>query len=183
PKLAQYGRRLTNSRWLGKVLRADRRAAPHQAGVLAHRDFSDRDQLEWLVGTAAEHAADYRQLEASGLFDETAYRAAARFDASVNAAEHYLTIGWREGIEPGPRFEGAFLQPYFSSAGFSGPPAITYLTLRAAEWPVYATRAEAEAVAVLIRASDLFDAAGYAACAGNIGALDPALHYVIVGEP
>jgi glycosyltransferase involved in cell wall biosynthesis len=87
-----------------------------------------------------------------------------------------------DGIIPGPRLEGAFLQPYFSSAGFSGPPAITYLTLRDAGWPVYATRAEAEEIAETIRADNLFDAAGYTARAGNIGTLDPALHYVIVGE-
>src|SRR5262249_44325099 len=53
--------------------------------------------------------------------------------------------------------------------------------LRQYEWPVYATRAEAEAVAQIIRADDLFDEAAYAA-AMDLGELDPVLHYVIVGE-
>ncbi|MBV8752193.1 MAG: glycosyltransferase [Hyphomicrobiales bacterium] len=85
-------------------------------------------------------------------------------------------------VQPSAPVEGAFLQPFFSSAGFSGPPAITYLTLREAGWAVYATQAEAEEIAGPIRASDLFDAAGYTKRAGNLGALDPALHYVLVGE-
>jgi glycosyltransferase involved in cell wall biosynthesis len=182
PKLAKYGRRLAASLRGRKALRADPRAALPAAAARAGHDSADRDELERLVATARERAGDYRRLEASGLFDEARYRAAAKLDPAVNAAEHYLSIGWRQGTEIGPRFEAAFLQPYFASAGFSGPAAITYLTLRDAGWPVYATRAEAEATAGLIRTSDLFDAAGYRARAGNVGELDPALHYVIVGE-
>ena len=129
-----------------------------------------------------DREADGKLLEESGLFDADAYRAAAGIDAATNAAEHYLAVGWRQKIEPGPDFEGRFLDLYFRSAGFDGPPAMTYIRLRAAGWPVYATRAQAEPVAALIRASNLFDAAGYAARHGSIGELDPALHYVIVGE-
>ena len=139
---------------------------------LAHRRQSVREDRE----------ADGKLLEESGLFDADAYRAAAGIDAATNAAEHYLAVGWRQKIEPGPDFEGRFLDLYFRSAGFDGPPAMTYIRLRAAGWPVYATRAQAEPVAALIRASNLFDAAGYAARHGSIGELDPALHYVIVGE-
>jgi len=182
PKLAKYGRRLANSLWLRKAFRARRRAAPRQVSERIHGGSPGRDQLGRLIETAEARATDGRLLEPSGLLDEANYRAAAKLDPTVNAAEHYLKVGWRQGLEPGPRFEGAFLHPYFASAGFSGPPAITYLTLRDAGWPVYATRAEAEATAGLIRSSDLFDAASYAARAGNIGELDPALHYVIIGE-
>jgi glycosyltransferase involved in cell wall biosynthesis len=180
PKLAKYGRRLANSLRGRKAFRSDPRAASPAAATRARHDSADRDDVEQLVKTARERAGDWRRLAACGLFDEARYRTAAKLDPTVNAAEHYLSTGWRQGIEIGPQFEGAFLQPYFTSAGFSGPAAITYLTLRDAGWPVYATRAEAEATAGLIRTSDLFDAAGYRA--GNIGELDPALHYVIVGE-
>jgi glycosyltransferase involved in cell wall biosynthesis len=99
-----------------------------------------------------------------------------------SAAENCLAAGGPQGIGPAPRFEGAFLARYYRSAGFVDPPAMTFLKLRARDWPVYATRAEAEAVAAPIRASGLFDAAGYRAAAGNLGKLDPILHYVIVGE-
>jgi glycosyltransferase involved in cell wall biosynthesis len=182
PKLAKFGRRLANSLWLRKPFRTAGRAAPRQVSDRIYGGLPDRDQLERLIKAAERRATDGRFLAPSGLLDEASYRAAAKLDPTVNAAEHYLTIGWRQGLEPGPRFEGAFLQPYFASAGFSGPAAITYLTLRDAGWPVYATRAEAEATAGLIRTSDLFDAAHYRARAANIGELDPALHYVIVGE-
>src|SRR5262249_50940092 len=113
--------------------------------------------------------------------DEDTYRAAAGIDTTVSVAEHYLTLGWRQGIQPGPQFEGGFLAPYYHSIGLTGPPALTYLKLRQYEWPVYATRAEAEAVAQISRADDLFDEAAYAA-AMDLGELDPVLHYVIVGE-
>ena len=183
PTLTKYGRRLANSLRLGKAYPPRRRAAQPQAGERVHPDLPDRDEIERLVGIAHDRAGDSQRLDASGLFDERWYRTAAKLPPTVNAAQHYLTVGWRQGIEPGPSFEGAFLQPYFSSAGFSGPPAITYQTLRDAGWPVYPTRAEAEESAGPIRASNLFDANGYKARAQNVGTLDPALHYVIIGEP
>jgi glycosyltransferase involved in cell wall biosynthesis len=182
PKITKYGRRLADALWLRKLFRTDRRAEVDQVSHRVQADLADRDDIERLVRTAQQRAADCRLLEGSGLFDQASYRAAAKLAPTVNAAEHYLTVGWQQGIEPGPRFEGGFLQPYFSSAGFVGPPAITYLTLRDAGWPVYATRAQAEEVACPIRASDLFDASGYRARLGDIGELDPALHYVILGE-
>jgi glycosyltransferase involved in cell wall biosynthesis len=83
---------------------------------------------------------------------------------------------------PAPEFEDSFLLPYYRSAGFSGPAATTYADLRARGWPVYPTRAAAERVAAVIRDSELFDAAGYAKRVGNLGDVDPALHYVMVGE-
>src|SRR6266540_4714710 len=125
---------------------------------------------------------DCELLQGSGLFDACSYRAATGIPAEVNAAEHYLLVGWRNGVEPGPDFEGGFLYPYFRSVGFNAPAAITYFMLREAGWPVYATRAQAESVSALIRANRLFDADGYAAQLGYADQLDPALHYVIVGE-
>jgi glycosyltransferase involved in cell wall biosynthesis len=185
PKLARYGRRLMNSIWFRGAVRREAGAA------LARRErgWNGGPDLEWLrsrfgspESTAEELAANRRLLEASGLIDEQAYRAVAGIDAKLNAAEHYLTVGWREGIEPGPRFEGAFLAPYYRSIGFAGPPAITYLRLREHNWPVYATRDQADSVARLIRPSGWFDETSYAAAVGDLAGLDPLLHYVIVGE-
>src|SRR5262249_744048 len=123
-----------------------------------------------------------RLLEASGLIDEGAYHAAAGIDATMSVSEHYLTFGWRQGIELGPQFEGGFLARYYRSIGLNGPPALIYLKLRELGRPAYAPRAEAEAVAQIIRAGDLFDETAYAAAAGGLGELDRVLHYVIVGE-
>jgi len=173
PKLARYGRRLLNSLRLGAAFRP-------QIGT-ARSDWR-KNHVSNSPGPAVPQATNCRLLEASGLIDEQAYRAAAGIGPTVNAAEHYLTVGWREGLEPGPQFDGAFLAPYYRSIGFAGPPAIAYLTLREQGSTVYATRAQAEAVASVLRASDLFDATAYAAAAGGLGELDLALHYVIVGE-
>src|SRR5262245_17091762 len=123
-----------------------------------------------------------RLLEESGLFDVTTYCAAAGLEAGADGARHYLLHGWRANLEPNPNFEGSFLYPYYRSAGLDGPPALTFLMLQAAGWPVYATRAQAQDIARIIGLSALFDAAGYAARAGGLGDLDPALHYVLVGE-
>lgn len=135
------------------------------------RDHSDQDR-----------DADCSLLEASGLLDVAAYSAAAGLEPGANAARHYLLHGWRANLEPNAGFEGAFLYPYYRSAGLDGPPALTFLMLRTAGCPVYATRAQAQATATAIAASPLFDAAGYAARAGGLDALDPAMHYVLVGE-
>src|SRR5262249_35071249 len=179
PKLARYGRQLLHSIWLGGTPRPDGDAALARR----NRGWDPGPKLESLKsrfgGRAEELAA---LLETSGLIDEEAYRAASGIDASVRVAEHYLSEGWRGGIEPGPLFDGEFLAPYYGSIGFAGPPAITYLKLREHGWPVYATRAEAEAVARLIRGDDFFDEPGYAAAVGDLGKLDPVLHYVMVGE-
>jgi ubiquinone/menaquinone biosynthesis C-methylase UbiE/glycosyltransferase involved in cell wall biosynthesis len=127
--------------------------------------------------------ADRRLLQESGLLDAEWYRARSGIDRDDDPVEHYLRHGWQAGIEPNGSFEGRLLYPYFENAGYSAPPAITYLRLRAAGGPVYATLAEAEHWAAAIRSSDLFDAKGYAdRFAGTIAGLDLALHYVIVGE-
>jgi glycosyltransferase involved in cell wall biosynthesis len=125
---------------------------------------------------------DCRLLEDSGLLDVAAYSAAARLEVGTHAARHYLLHGWRASLDPSPKFEGSFLYPYYRSVGLDGPPTLTFLLLRAAGWPVYATRAAAHAAAAVIASSDLFDAVAYASRAGGLDGLDPALHYVLVGE-
>jgi glycosyltransferase involved in cell wall biosynthesis len=134
--------------------------------------YTSRDDIE----------ADCKVLRDSGLFDNNSYRAAARIAPEADAIEHYLIEGWRSGLEPNPGFEGASLHPYYSSVGYAGPPAITHLRLRAAGAPAYATLKDAEAWAAAVRGSELFDTARYAASHDQIYDLDPALHYVIVGE-
>jgi glycosyltransferase involved in cell wall biosynthesis/SAM-dependent methyltransferase len=78
--------------------------------------------------------------------------------------------------------EVEFLGPYFRSAGLLGPPASICARLREAGWPVYDSHESAESVAAVIRTSDLFDGAEYRARLGKLNGLDPALHYVVVGE-
>jgi glycosyltransferase involved in cell wall biosynthesis len=127
-------------------------------------------------------AADGQILEASGLFDLNTYRAAARIGVHEDAIKHYLCEGWSACLEPNTEFEGRWLYPFFQSVGLNDPPALTYLTLRAANWPVFENRAAAERVAAVVAASSLFDAKYYARHVRNIGGLDPVLHYIIVGE-
>jgi glycosyltransferase involved in cell wall biosynthesis len=84
-------------------------------------------------------------------------------------------------LPPGEAVEVAFLEPYYRSAGLSGEPAAIYEELRRDGWPAYPTYAAAEGVAGVLRASGLFDARAYAARLDD-ATLDPALHYVVVGE-
>lgn len=127
-------------------------------------------------------AENYQILKASELFDLKTYRVSAGIGVKEDAIKHYLAKGWSAGLEPNTEFEGHWLYPFFQSAGFSDPPALTFLTLRAANWPVFKNHAAAARVTAVIRASSLFDAEYYASRAGNIGGLDPVLHYIIVGE-
>jgi len=133
-------------------------------------------------GSERDRDLDCRLLEESGLLDASSYRASARLDRDAQAARHYLSDGWRAGLEPSRGFEGSFLYPYYRSAGLEGPPGLTYLMVRAAGWPVYASREQAQETAAVVGSSTLFDAAGYTARAGGLEGLDPALHYVLVGE-
>jgi len=154
----------------------DRQAAKVQRQLdVAERRLNSYDTREDLL-------ADRRLLELSDIFDASAYRAIAGIPLEVDAAEHYLVEGWRRGLEPGPHFESRFLYPYYCSAGFTGPPALTYLMLRTSGPAAYRTRGEADAAASVVRSSGYFDAAGYARGFAGMSGLDPALHYVLVGE-
>jgi glycosyltransferase involved in cell wall biosynthesis len=127
--------------------------------------------------------SDRQILVDAGIFDEIFYRAAVGSDAASDPIRHYLLYGWKQGIGPAPRFEASFLLPYYQAAEFRGPPAVTYALLLAAGWPVYAMRAEAEAVAHVVRSSSLFDTDSYRNRLGSARRhIDPALHYVVVGE-
>jgi glycosyltransferase involved in cell wall biosynthesis len=85
-------------------------------------------------------------------------------------------------IDPELKAQAAWLRPFFVSVGLNDEPAATFLALQAAGYPAYATRSDAERTAQVVRASGLFDEKYYRSNVGDIGDLDPALHYVIVGE-
>jgi glycosyltransferase involved in cell wall biosynthesis len=114
------------------------------------------------------------------ILDQDFYRKRAGLPPTVDAAEHHLSRGWREGLEPNPFFEGAFLSPYYNTVPFDQPPALTWLELESMGGPTPSNRLEAETLASEVRKSDYFDAKWYER---NIPkGLDPALHYVVLGE-
>jgi glycosyltransferase involved in cell wall biosynthesis len=122
-------------------------------------------------------------LSTSGIFDREAYVAMAGEGARYDPIGHYLETGWRLGLEPNPSFPGSLLRPYFVTLGAHEPPAITWLTLRSAGWPLPDNREELDRSAASIRNTGLFDEAFYLAQLSpkNLG-LDPAIHYITVGE-
>jgi hypothetical protein len=132
---------------------------------------------------ARDLEVDMELVTRSGFLHPDWYRAKASILASDEPARHYLVEGWRNGLEPGPRFEGRYLGPYFATIGYDGPPLITYLLLQAHGWAVYATRRDVEVEAALVRSSGFLDEAGYWPKVGvsPLG-LDAAAHYVLVGE-
>lgn len=127
-------------------------------------------------------AAASQILSDSGIFNGHYYARSFGPTSQINPIEHYLLGGWRQGLEPAADFDGSWLYPYFASAGFSEPPALTYAILSAAGSPLFRTQKSAEAAAQIIRSSGMFDVDQYAAQIGNIDDLDPAVHYVTVGE-
>ena len=119
-------------------------------------------------------------LAASGLFDEAHYAAQTGLPRGPGLLQHYLDIGWRWKVEPRPGFEPRFLEPYYAASGLTGPPLLTWIELGARGGRLPATEAEAQWRANHIRGHDAFDAGWYA---GRLPpGLDPALHYVLVGE-
>jgi glycosyltransferase involved in cell wall biosynthesis len=120
-------------------------------------------------------------LAISGLLDDARYRLRAGLSDEVDAAAHYLEHGWLQGLNPCDGFEGEFLYQYYEASGRYGPPALTWLELLGVQGrrpPM--NRAEAEWFANRIRDSQFFDAESYAKRLCN--EIDPALHYVVIGE-
>jgi glycosyltransferase involved in cell wall biosynthesis len=133
--------------------------------------------------TLSDLALQRNLLAASRIFDESSYVDRAGDEARLDPIGHYLEIGWRQGLEPIRSFPGSFLLPYFATLGITESPAVTWLVLRSAGWPVYDSRAEIESAADLVRNSGLFNEAFYRSQLGSLAAgLDPAIHYVVVGE-
>jgi len=122
-------------------------------------------------------------LSESHIFDEPGYVARAGEDARRDPIGHYLDIGWRLGLEPNESFPGTALLPYFAAMGASGPPAITWLVLRSAGWPMPGSRDEIEHLAQQVSNTTLFNDSHYRSQLGpDAKDLDPAIHYVTVGE-
>jgi len=134
---------------------------------------------EALLDTALEREL----LLASGLFDEQEYLSQAGPEAVRDPAGHYLETGWRFGLDPRFSFPGSLLRPYFSSIGKEEPPAITWIMLRSGGWDIPATWEEILHLSALVRQTGLFDDAFYSKQMGSAGEfLNPAIHYVTVGE-
>jgi glycosyltransferase involved in cell wall biosynthesis len=123
---------------------------------------------------------DERYLLESGYFDAAAYRQHAHLSGNEDAANHYLAHGWRLGAEPNASFDSAFLEPYYATVGFEGPPVLHWLDLSAAGFRPPTMRAEAEHLAASVRNSEFFDAVHYSAQLPPH--MDPAVHYAVVGE-
>ncbi|MGB9365910.1 MAG: rhamnan synthesis F family protein [Xanthobacteraceae bacterium] len=83
-------------------------------------------------------------------------------------------------VQRDSRFD--WLGPFFASVGLDGEPEAVFAALSAAGYPVYDTLSAAERVAGTVRESALFDEQFYRLHVPGLGQLDPALHYVIVGE-
>src|SRR6185312_2622016 len=122
-------------------------------------DTSIAAPLGWPLQTDFE--LDRRLIAESGLFDEKTYARQAGLESTQDAIGHYLLKGWQTGLEPNPSFPGALLQPYFATAGFDGPPAITWLMQRAAGWPIPTSWNDIQRQAMRVRATGLFDEAFY----------------------
>jgi glycosyltransferase involved in cell wall biosynthesis len=132
---------------------------------------------------ARDFAYQRALLTNSGIFDAESYIACAGEEARPDPVGHYLEQGWRLGLEPNSAFPGSFLQPYFASVKRVGPPAVVWLALRSAGWPMLGTREGVEELAARVRRSGLFSDSYYAAhLPPGADDLDPTIHYVTVGE-
>ncbi len=136
-----------------------------------------------LTPAQGDMSSDRALLAESRIFDEPGYIARAGEEARPDPIAHYLETGWRIGLEPNGSFPGSVLQPYFGTLTGSQPPAITWLVLRSAGWPMPDTAEQLAQTIRQVRETGLFDDAFYAAQLGPEAAgLDPAAHYVLIGE-
>ena len=150
---------------------------------VARRHYFEHGRFEGRYPSEQALEHDRLILIAGGVFDPSFYRLAAGAEGVDDLARHYLLDGWRWGVEPAEGFDSAFLAAYFRTLGYYRAPAVTYARLRIAGWGTPPNRETAEVVAQLVRSSIFFDAEGYRArLSANELQLDPALHYVLIGE-
>ena len=77
---------------------------------------------------ASQWLGDRRLVESSPLFDDAFYRQLAKIDGSTRAADHYLSKGWRAGLDPSPFFDTRFYIGRYSDVEAAGiNPLIHYL--------------------------------------------------------
>ncbi|WP_423414770.1 rhamnan synthesis F family protein [Hyphomicrobium sp. B1] len=122
----------------------------------------------------------YHLLAASELFDRSFYVAQARLAPRIDPIAHYLEVGWKLGLEPGPHFDGVFLKPFYEVSALHGPPAIVWLELSALGGPLPRNQVEAENEASKLRACKTFCPEYYGQFLPT--SMDPAHHYVVVGK-
>ena len=155
---------------------------PFESGSTLRLDTSSFNRTEQDFLTR-DRDTEYELLRLSGLFNGNSYAQDAGLGSTLDPIEHYLTKGWLNGLEPNEEFSGSLLKPYFASVGFDEPPAVTLLTLQSAGWPIPATKAELLRLAAEVRNCELFDESYYRRyMRGEASNLDPAIHYVAVGE-
>jgi glycosyltransferase involved in cell wall biosynthesis len=94
-----------------------------------------------------------------------------------------LAWRWRAGIALDAGKSDNQLDPYFNSISNKGASVLSWAKLVSSCWPHPESKADLNSAVARVRASGLFDAAFYRARAGlDKGNLDPAIHYVLVGE-
>ena len=138
--------------------------------------FEGGDHRIWLMSSD-----DREVLSMSGLLDEAGYRQRANLPEGDDAVAHYLSEGWRQGLNPYDGFDGEFLRPYYEASALLGPPILSWLELAArSDHRPPTNPIEANVLAEQVRASRFFDGGAYAERLGS--GLDPAMHYAVVGE-
>ncbi len=107
-------------------------------------------------------------------------------DAPEPAASHPrdgYTLAWRWRAGAACRAaQDDPLRRYFAGIDFDGEATLAWVKLVGCCWPLPERLDAIEAVAARVRANGLFDAVSYRLRAGLADDLDPALHYVLVGE-
>ncbi|KCZ87584.1 family 2 glycosyl transferase [Hyphomonas johnsonii MHS-2] len=134
-------------------------------------------------------------IEASDLFDREAYRKLYPDlqESGLDPLEHYITRGWREGREPGPRFVAQnYLDAYPDVLAKGVNPLLHYLTSGKSEGRLPNPPASSQAAPALmdsaggralIEASGLFDRSYYLEQHPDVRAagVDPLDHFLASG--
>ena len=95
----------------------------HEAGIapLVHYEQVGRQEKR-SCSPFKEVKSDRQFIEESSLFDAEWYRHQYDIPDDVSAVDHYLEIGWKEGYNPSPQFEGDLYLSFYDDvrrAGFN----------------------------------------------------------------
>jgi hypothetical protein len=82
---------------------------------------------------AEPSSSDRDLLAISRLLDTEWYQKQSSLPHGRDPVDHYLAVGWQNGIDPYNGFESDFLRPYYEASGHSGAPILTWLELSSME--------------------------------------------------
>jgi glycosyltransferase involved in cell wall biosynthesis len=153
-----------------------------QAPSPVFRGFEDFGQLPQLVPVGFKDVREALHRIARG-FDELRQSLPLASSGTPTLIDHFRAAGWGQNVPPIPTFPGRLLPQCFEDTVLGEVAELAWIKRVMRGWQASSDEDATRAAVARVQNSDLFDASYYARKAGIGGEwIDPAMHYVLVGD-